>query len=151
MFPLLPLFVDAVSIFVACAVEFEVGVLAPEDFSESNLPLRGLTIRRPCVCCSVCMRNGLRFSDSKHCFADHEKAALHEYFGMPRNKNASWRQTTVWLYGGHHRIHASKDESCEFAARQDPRAVHTLRARFARDEIINSLRSALREETLFIT
>ena len=146
-----PLFVVAVSIFVACAVEFEVGVLAPEDFSESNLPLRGLTIRRPCVCCSVCMRNGLRFSDSKHCFAGHEKAALHEYFGMPRNKNASWRQTTVWLYGGHHRINASKDESCEFAARQDPRAVHTLRARFARDEIINSLRSALREETLFIT
>ena len=87
--PSAPLFVDGVSIFVACAVEFEVGVLAPEDFSESNLPLRGLTIRRPCVCCSVCMRNGLRFSDSKHCFADHEKAALHEYFGMPRNKNAS--------------------------------------------------------------
>ena len=51
--PSAPLFVDAVSIFVACAVEFQVGVLAPEDFSVSNLPLRGLTIRRSCVCCSV--------------------------------------------------------------------------------------------------
>ena len=27
------------------------------------------------------MRNGLRFTDSKHCFADDEKTALHEYFG----------------------------------------------------------------------
>ena len=79
--PSAPLFVDAVSIFVACAVEFQVGVLAPEDFSVSNLPLRGLTIRRSCVCCSVCMRNGLRFTDSKHCFADDEKTALREYFG----------------------------------------------------------------------
>ena len=67
--PFAPLFVDAVSIFVACAVEFQVGVLAPEDFSVSNLPLRGLTIRRSCVCCSVCMRNSLRFTDSKHCFS----------------------------------------------------------------------------------
>ena len=74
--PSAPLFV---SIFVACAVEFQVGVLAPEDFSVSNLPLRGLTIRRSCVCCSVCMRNGLRFTDSKHCFADDEKTALREY------------------------------------------------------------------------
>ena len=102
--PSAPLFVDAVSIFVACAVEFQVGVLAPEDFSVSNLPLWGLTIRRSCVCCSVCMRNGLRFTDSKHCFADDEKTALHEYFGhwwefeitfsrmLPRNKNAPWRQ-----------------------------------------------------------
>ena len=85
----------------------QVGVLAPEDFSVSNLPLRGLTIRRSCVCCSVCMRNGLRFTDSKHCFADDEKTALHECFGrfghwwefeipfsrmLPRNKNAPWRQ-----------------------------------------------------------
>ena len=68
--PSAPLFVDAVSIFVAYAVEFQVGVLAPEDFSVSNIPLRGLTIRRSCVCCSVCMRNGLRSSDSK--------TALHE-------------------------------------------------------------------------
>ena len=80
--PSAPLFVDAVSIFVACAVEFEVGVLAPEDFSVSNLPLRGLTIRGSCVCCSVCMRNVLRFTDSKHCFADDEKTALHEYLGL---------------------------------------------------------------------
>ena len=71
--PSAPLFVDA--------VEFQVGVLAPEDFSVSNLPLRGLTIRRSCVCCSVCMRNGLRFTDSKHYFADDEKTVLHEYFG----------------------------------------------------------------------
>ena len=96
------------SIFVACAVEFQVGVLAPEDFSVSNLPLRGLTIRLSCVCCSVCMRNGLRFTDSEHCFADDEKTALQECFGhwwefeiafsrmLPRNKNALWRQTTVW-------------------------------------------------------
>ena len=27
------------------------------------------------------MKNGLRFTDSKHCFADDEKTALHEYFG----------------------------------------------------------------------
>ena len=112
--PSAPLFVDSVSIFVAWAVEFEVGVLAPEDFSVSNLPLRGLTIRRSCVCCSVCMRNGLRFTDSKHYFAD---------------------------------------ESCEFAARLDPHAVHVLPAGFARDEVINSFRSALlaslREELLY--
>ena len=38
--PSAPLFVDAVSIFVACAVEFKVGVLAPEDFSVSSLHLR---------------------------------------------------------------------------------------------------------------
>ena len=79
--PSAPLFVDAVSIFVACAVEFQVGVLAPEDFSVSNIPLRGLTIRRSCVCCSVCMRNGLRFTDSKHYFVDDKKTAFHEYFG----------------------------------------------------------------------
>ena len=77
--PSAPLFVDAVSIFVGCAVEFQVGVLAPEDFSVSNLSLRVLTIRSSCVCCSVCMRNGLRFTDSKHCFADDEITALHEY------------------------------------------------------------------------
>ena len=74
------LFVDAVSIFVSWAVEFQVGLLAPADFSVSNLPLQGLTIRRSCVCCSVFMRNGLRFTDSKHCFAEDEKTALHEYF-----------------------------------------------------------------------
>ena len=107
--PSAPLFV---SIFVACTVEFQVGVLAPEDFSVSNLPLRGLTIRRSRVCCSVCMRNGLRFIDSKHCFADDEKTALHEYFGhwwefeitfsrmVPRNKNAPWRQLLYDVMAG---------------------------------------------------
>ena len=129
--PSAPLFVDAVSIFVACAVEFQVGVLAPEDFSVSNLPLRGLTIRRSCVCCSVCMRNGLRFTDSKHCFADDEITSqlfmntvghwweFEIAFSrtLPRNRNAPWPQTTVWRHGGHHRIYTSKDESCEFSAR----------------------------------
>ena len=76
--PCAPLFVDAVFTFVACVVEFEVGVLVPEDFSVSNLPLRGLTIRCSCVCCSVCMRNGLRFTDNKHCFEEDEKTALRE-------------------------------------------------------------------------
>ena len=61
-------------------LNFKSAFFAPEDFSVSNLPLRGLTIRRSCVCCSVCMRNGLRFTDSKHCFADDEKIALHECF-----------------------------------------------------------------------
>ena len=36
---------------------------------------------------------------------------------LPRNKNAPWRQTTVWRHGAHHRIYTSKDESCEFSAR----------------------------------
>ena len=26
---------------------------------------------------------------------------------LPRNKNAHWRQTTVWRHGGHHRIYTS--------------------------------------------
>ena len=30
--------------FLACAVEFQVGVLAPENFSVSNLPLRGFGV-----------------------------------------------------------------------------------------------------------
>ena len=122
--PSAPLFVAAVSIF-ACAAEFQFGVLAPNYFLVSNLPLRGLPIRRSCAC----LRNGLRFTDSKNCFADDEKTALLEYFGhwwefeiafsrvLPRNRNSPWSQTTVWRYGGHHRIYSSKDESCEFAAR----------------------------------
>ena len=85
-------------------LNFKSAFFTPEDFSVSNLPLRGLTIRRSCVCCSVCMRNGLRFTDIKHCFADDENTALHECFGhwwefeiaftrmLPRNKNAPWRQ-----------------------------------------------------------
>ena len=31
---------------------------------------------RSCVCCSVCMRNSLRFTDSKHCFAETMKRQL---------------------------------------------------------------------------
>ena len=61
-------------------LNFKSAFFAPEDFSVSNLPLQGLTIRRSCVCCSVCMRNGLRFTDSKHCFADDVNTALHECF-----------------------------------------------------------------------
>ena len=82
MFSLLRfLLLPSPSIFFACAFEFQVGVLAPEDFSVSNLPLRGLPVRRSYVSCSVCMRIGLRFIDSKHCFADDEKTAFHECFG----------------------------------------------------------------------
>ena len=52
-------------------------------------------------------------------------------------KNAPWRQSTVWRYGAHHRI----DERCEFSSLGTMRGPRT-----ARDAIINSLRSALREE-----
>ena len=80
--PSAPLFVDAVSIFVAWAVEFQVGVLAPEDFFFVVKSSPGRIDNSDFLCCfSVCTRNGLRFTDSKHCFADDEKAALHEYFG----------------------------------------------------------------------
>ena len=82
------LFADAVSIFVACAVEFQVGVFAPEDFSLSNLPLRGLTIRRSFVCCSVRVRNGLRFTDSKHCFADGERQLFMNTLVIDRNSKS---------------------------------------------------------------
>ena len=107
-----PLFVATISIHLFCLPRWISSrqFFAPEDFSVSNLPLRGLTIRRSCVCCSVCMRNGLRFTDSKHCFADDENTALHECFGhwwefeiafsrmLPRNKNAPWRHycMTSW-------------------------------------------------------
>ena len=50
------------------------GVLAPEDFSVSNLPPERI-YSRLFVCflfCYICMRNRLRFTDSKHCFADDE-------------------------------------------------------------------------------
>ena len=50
--PSAPLFVAAVSIF-ACAAELQVSVLSPKDFLVSNLPLRGLSMRRS----SACMRN----------------------------------------------------------------------------------------------
>ena len=52
-----PLFVATVSFLVARVDWFQVGVLAPEDFSVSNLPLWGFTagcwIQRSCVCFSV--------------------------------------------------------------------------------------------------
>ena len=78
-----PLFVATISIHLCCLPRWISSrqFFAPEDFSVSNLPLRRLTIRRSCVCCSVCMRNGLRFTDSKHCFADDENKAVHECFG----------------------------------------------------------------------
>ena len=54
-----PLFVATISIHLRCLPLWISSrqFFAPEDFSVSNLPLRGLTIRRSCVCCSVCMRN----------------------------------------------------------------------------------------------
>ena len=85
-------------------LNFKPTFFTPEDFSVSNLPLRGLTIWRSCVCCSVCMRNSLRFTDSKHCFTDDEKTAHRECFGhwwefeiafsrmLHKNKNAPWCQ-----------------------------------------------------------
>ena len=130
MFPLLRSAVCWCRLHLCCLrrwIRISVGVLAPEDFSVSNLPLRRLTIWRSCVCCSVCMRNGLRFTDSKHCFADDEKTALREYFGhwwkfeiafsrmLPRNKNAPWRQTTKWRHGGHHRIYTMRAASLQLA------------------------------------
>ena len=151
--PSAPLFVDAVSIFVACAVEFQVGVLAPEDFSVSNLPLRGLTIRRSCVCCSVCMRNGLRFTDSKHCFADDEKTALREYLVFEIVSETKIRRDNKLLYDviadtiGYVKMRAASLQ----LARTHTRFTYCARA--SRDKIIktiNSLRSAFREE-LFAT
>ena len=134
---------------------FEVGVLAPEDFSVSNLPLRRLTIRRSCVCCSVCMRNALRFTDSKHCFADDEKIALHECFdGNSKSLSVEccletkMRRDVKLLYDvmadtiGY--IQVKMRAASLQLARTHTRFTHC--ARFARDEIINSLRSALREE-----
>ena len=50
-------------------------------------------------------------------------------WNCPETKNASWRQTTVWRHGGHHR----------FAARQDPRIARATRLpRFALNKWINS-------------
>ena len=131
--------------------------ICPEDFSVSYLPLRGLTIRRSCVCCSVCMRNGLRFTDSKHCFADDENTALHECFGhwwefeiafsrmLPRNKNAPWRQLLYDVMADTIGYIQIKMKSATLQlARTHARFTHCARA--SRDEIINSLRSALREE-----
>ena len=148
--PSAPLFVDAVSIFVAWAAEFQVGVLAPEDFSVSNLPLRGLTIRRSCVCCSVCMRNGLRFTDSKHCFADDEKTALREYLVFEIVSETKIRRDVKLLYDviadtiGYVKMRAASLQLAMTHTR------FTYCARASRDKIINSLRSALREE-LFAT
>ena len=83
-----PLFVATISIhpLLLAPLNFKSAFFAPEDFSVSNLPLRGLTftIRRSCVCCSVCMRNGLRFTDSKHCFADDENTQARIHTGFHR-------------------------------------------------------------------
>ena len=101
--------------------------------------------------CSICIRNRLRVTDSKHCFADDEwtsqlfmntlvidgKSLSVKCYMLPRNKKRAVTQTTVWRYGVHHRI----DERCEFSSLETKRGPRT-----ARDVIINSLRSALREE-----
>ena len=73
-----PLFVATISVHLCCLRRW---ISSRRSSLQRILPLRGLTIRRSCVCCSVCMRNGLRFTDSKHCFADDENTALHECFG----------------------------------------------------------------------
>ena len=75
-----PLFVAAVSIHLCCLRRWISSRRSSLQriFRCQIFPLRGLTSRRSCVCCSVCMRNGLRFTDSKHCFADNEKTALRE-------------------------------------------------------------------------
>ena len=75
-----PLFVAAVSIHLCCLRRWISSRRSSLQriFRCQIFPLRGLTIRRSWVCCSVCMRNGLRFTDRKHCFADDEKTALHE-------------------------------------------------------------------------
>ena len=100
-----PLFVATISIHLCCLRRwissrrsslqriFRCHIFPCEDWQFSVL-----------VCCSVCMRNGLRLTDSKHCFADDENTALHVCFGhwrefeiafsrmLPRNKNVPWGQ-----------------------------------------------------------
>ena len=105
MFSLLRcLFLASPSIFVACAVEFQVGVLRSRGFfGVISSPAR--IDNSAFLCLLFCLHEKcLRFTDSKHCFAADEKTALHEYFGhwwefeitfsrmLPRNKNAPWRQ-----------------------------------------------------------
>ena len=123
-----PLFGAAVSIHLCCLCRW---ISSRRSRSRGFFGVKSSPARIDnSACCSLCMRNGLRFTYSRqHCFADDEKTALHEYFGhwwefeiafsrmLPRNKNAPWRQTTVWRHGEHHRIYTSKEESCEFAAR----------------------------------
>ena len=92
-----------------------------------------------------------------YCFADDEKTALREYFGhwwkfeiafsrmLPRNKNAPWRQLLYDVMAdtiGY--IQVKMRAASLQLARTHTR--FTQWARFARDEIINSLRFALREE-----
>ena len=149
-----PLFVAAVSFVVARVDWFQVGVLAPEDFSVSNLLLWGFTagrwIQRSCVCFSVLFASEIawnspivntvsqtmyeqvssswiRWSLMANCFQSNVICCL-------ETKNASWRQTTVWRYSAHHWI----DERCEFSSLGTMRGPRT-----EGDAIINSLRSAL--------
>ena len=124
--PSAPLFVDAVSIFVGCAVEFQVGVLAPEDFSVSNLPLRGLTIRfavlfvwetawdSPIVDNIVLQTMKRQLFMNTLVIDGNSKSLSVEYcLGTKMRRDVKLPQR----HGGHHRIYTSKDESCEFAAR----------------------------------
>ena len=123
----------------------------------SNLPLRGLTIWSSCVCCSVCMRNSLRFTDSKHCFADDEKTPLLFVSALVIDGNSKslsvecglgtkMRRDVTTVYDvmadtiGYFKMRAASLQ----LARIHARVTHC--ARFARDDIINSLPSALREE-----
>ena len=98
--------------------------------------------------CSICIRNRLKFTDSKHCFADDVWTSQlfmntlvidanrfqSNVICCLETKNASWRQTTVWRYSAHHWI----DERCEFSSLGTMRGPRT-----EGDAIINSLRSAL--------
>ena len=146
--------------------EFQVGILASEKVSVSNLPLRVnsrlLNLAFLCLLfCSLCMRNCLRITNSKHWIShtmnkqvssSWRKHVVH--FGhwweiafsqmLPRNKKCtvtsnycmtSWR-TPSDIY---------KYRRCEFAAHYDARTVHTLCACFTPNKIINSLCSELSE------
>ena len=96
---------------------------------------------------------------SKHCFADDEKTALHEYMYLIIDGNSKslsvqccletkMRRDVKLLYDvmadtiGY--IQVKMKTATLQLARTHTRFTHC--ARFARDEIINSLRSALRQE-----
>ena len=149
-----PLFVAAVSFVVARVDWFQVGVLAPEDFSVSNLPLWGFTagrwIQRSCVCFSVLFASEIAWNSpivntvSQTMYEQVSSSWIRWSLMANRfqsnviccleTKNASWRQTTVWRYSAHHWI----DERCEFSSLGTMRGPRT-----EGDAIINSLRSAL--------
>ena len=96
------------------------------------------------------MRNGLRFTGSKHCFADDEKTALREYLVFEIVSETKIRRDNKLLYDviadtiGYVKMRAASLQ----LARTHTRFTYCARA--SRDKIINSLRSALREELFAI-